>query len=66
MMKLTFLVYITYNDGLIIISDDGFDNYLNIFKVKNLLIMYNVSKKDNLFGKINYRILKVLKSLTLI
>ena len=56
------LDYVTFNDGLVIFSDDGFGNVLNLFKIKNVVIMYNVSKDDNKFGKINYRILKILKN----
>src|SRR5690242_4322865 len=47
--------YITYNDGFVILSDDGFGNFLNIFKIKNVLIMYNVGKTEYKMGKINLR-----------
>jgi hypothetical protein len=58
--------YITYNDGLVIISDNGFENLLNIFKIKNIIVMYNIRKEENKMGKINMRILKILKILNLI
>jgi hypothetical protein len=60
------LDYVTYNDGLVIISDDGMGNILNIFKIKNIVMMYNISKTENKTGKINVRILQVMKKLNLI
>lgn len=64
--KLLNLDYITYNDGFVINSDNGFGSILNVFKFKNILIFYNVAKNENMSGKINYRILKIFKKLNLL
>ena len=60
------IVYVTYNDGLVILSENGVGGIFNIFKIKNLVLMYNIEKSDNKYGKINFRILKVLKKFNLI
>ena len=49
-----------------ILSEDGFGDMLNIFKVKNVVIFYNLKKQECNFGKVNIRILKILKNSNLI
>lgn len=58
--------YIIQNDGLVIIADDAMGNLLTVFKIKNIVIMYNINKSENMTGKINYRILRILKALKII
>ena len=60
------LDYITHNDGFIVISDNGYGSHLNIFKIKNVLIMYNIAKNQYKNGNINLRILKILKRLNIV
>jgi hypothetical protein len=60
------LVYVTYNDGLVIQSDNGIGDVLNIFKIKNLVFMYSVRKQSNKSGDINLRALRILKSFNFI
>ena len=65
-MNNSFLVYVTYNDGLVIQSDNGMGDILNIFKIKNLVLMYSVRKESNKSGDINIRVLRILKSFNFI
>lgn len=49
-----------------ILSDDGIGNFLNIFKIKNIVVMYNIEKAQHKLGKLNVRILKILKNMKFI
>ncbi len=51
----------TYNDGLVIISNNGFGEILTIFKIKNIVLMYTIKKETNKAGGISTRVLRILK-----
>ena len=52
-----------YNDGFMIISDNGFGSVYVLFKIRNILVSYNTFKGDNIIGSINMRLLKIFKNL---
>lgn len=61
-----YLDYIIYNDGFMIVSDNGFGSVFSLFKIRNILICYNSYKGDYMIGKINSKILRIFKNLNLI
>jgi len=45
-----------------IISDNGFGSVYVLFKIRNILVSYNILKNDNMMGSINMRLLKIFKN----
>ena len=52
--------YILYNDGFIIIADNGINDKIYVYKIKTLIIILNINNSVK-YGVYNQRILKLLK-----
>lgn len=57
------LDYVIYNDGFMIISDNGFGGVYVLFKIRNILISYNTYKGDYVIGRLNMKLLRVFRSM---